>query len=253
MAHGLLATAAFEDIADHIAYIQDNRALLGPTGLPLFTLISALDNADLTANGVEDAARKLDQKLYDAEWYDTVFTDFLNALTRHLLAAAVTDTAKDVYATVDAYLTGESIRVHTAFADVMYQMSGQQTRLTAANVYDESAVLLGTIDWTGTGTGALTDGSRTNAYTGGNSLQWRIPTGKSVTSSSVTLTLELPDGTTEEKTITIVGSAGDTGDIGTHYSDVYVDLDSITINSGGANGNQAIIETVCDRDPALIS
>lgn len=253
MAHGLLATATFEDLADHIAYHQLNRESAAGTGLEMFLALSADDNADLTAVGVEDAARKVGQAIAAAEWYDTVWTPLLNALTRHMQATAVTDTAKDIYASIDAYLTGEAVRVHRAFADVMYLFSGQQNRLTPANVYDEAGIVLGTIDWTGAGTGSLTDGSRTSAYTGGNSLQWRIPTGKSVTSSSVTLTLELPDGTTEEKTITIVGSAGDTGDIGTHYSDVYVDLDSITINSGGSNGNQAIIETVCDRDPALIS
>lgn len=251
MANGLIPNANFQNVADHLAYIWLNKTLLGPSGLPIFTNLSALDNADLTAAAVEDYARKLDQELEAAAWYDTVFSNCLNALQKHVQAAAVTGTAKDVYATLAAYILGEDIRVHEAFNDIHYKVF--QAYINRLQVFDQADILLGTIDWTGSGTGTLTDGLTTDkTLTGGNGLRWRIPTGKSVTSSSVTLTLELPDGTTEEKTVTIVGSAGDTGDIGTPASDWYTDLDSIVINSGGANGNQAVIETVCDRDPALL-
>ncbi len=251
MAHGLIAEADFTAVADHLAYHWLQRDAMRSASLPLFGQLSAADNADLTAWGVEDAARRLDDKLYSEEWFNTVCTDFLNSLIKHLGAEAVTDTAKDAYASIDAYLTGEGIRVHEAFNDICYMALGAY--LTPANVFDQADKLLGTINWSGSGTGTLTDGVALSALTGGNSLQWRIPTGKAVTSSEVVLTLKPPTGPNVTETVTIVGSAGDTGDIGTHFDDLYTDLVSISISSGGANGNQAVIESVCDRDPALIS
>lgn len=253
MAHGLIASADFEAIADHIAYVWENKRTVQASGLPMFTQLSAADNADLTAAGVEDAFRRLDQVLYDAEWYNSLFFDALNALTRHFAAAAVTDTAKDSYADLDAYLVGEGIRVHKAIAEIYALYTGGVSALTPAQVFDRSAITLGTINWTGAGTGTLTDGSALSSLTGGNSLQWRIPTDKTVTSSVVVLTVKLPDGTNTTEEVTIDGEAGDTGDVGTHFDDIYTDLVSIAISSGGANGEQAIIESVCDRDPALIS
>lgn len=252
MAHGLIAATDLDGILDHIAYVWINKALLGPAGYPLGTAIDALNNLDLAAVNLADAGRQVDTKAAAAAWYDTLYQDLFNKITNHLQADGVTTTAKDVYDSLDEYLTGEALRVHTAFASAWYANMG--TRLSKANVFDASGLILGTIDWSGSGTGALTDGVSTDkTYTGGNGLRWRIPTGKSVTSSSVTLNLELSDGTNEEKTVTIVGAAGATGDIGTPATDWYVDLDSITVNSGGANGNQAVIETVCDRNPALLS
>ena len=252
MVHGLLPVGTFEDIADHIAYVWLNKALLGPPGLPMFALLSALDNADLEAAGVENAARILDQASEDTAWYNTLYSSFFNSIVQHLQAAAITETAKKVYASIDAYIVGEALRVHKAFSECYYQVFGAS--ITKGNVFDVSAILLGTIDWTGAGTGALTDGGTTDEdLTGGNPLQWRVPPTKSVTSSVVDLTLKKPDATTEVKRVTIVGSAGAVGNIGTPATDWYTDLVSISVYSGGANGSQAIIETLCDRDPALLS
>ena len=237
-------------IFDHLAYVWQNKALLGPGGLPMFGLLSALDNADVTAAGIEDAARIGDQRLEEAAWYDTAFQDLLNRIIKHLQAEAIAETSKVQYADIDAYLTGQAIRVHKAFADL--HLANLGVALSAANVFDAAGVILGTINWSGTGAGTLTDGAAVAVGTGGNDLRWRIPVGKSVTSSVVTLTLVLPDETTEEQAVTIVGAAGVVGAIGTPATDWYVDLESIVIESGGANGNQAVIETVCDRDPAEI-
>ena len=251
MAHGLLPVGTFEDISDCIAYQWLNKEQVGPSGEPIAMALSALDNLDLDAAGMIDIARQLDQAAHSAAWYDTLYASFFNSLVKHLQAAAVTDTAKDIYADIAAYILGETIRVHEAFNDAHYAALG--TYINRLQVFDKSAILLGTINWTGSGTGSLTDGGTTDeTLTGGNGLQWRIPTAKSVTSSVVDLTLKKPDATTEVKRVTIVGSAGAVGNVGTPATNRYTDLVSISIISGGANLDQAIIETLCDRDPALL-
>ena len=255
MAHGLIAQATFEDQVDDLAFVWLNKETIQVSGVPRYLALSADDNADLTASGVEEAGRVLDDKLEAAEWYNTLFTPYLNALVRHLQAAAVTDTAKTEYAGIDEYLVGEEIRVHIAFADVFYQFTGEVSRLTAAQVFDAADVSMGTCAWSGVGAGTFTDGSAIDSNAGGNSLAVRVTaTAGDDMTGVITATCTKPDETSEDKEITITSKVvGDIIDIGTHYDDIYTDVTTVSFDSGGANGDAVIIETVCDRDAALLS
>ena len=63
---------------------------------------------------------------------------------------------------------------------------------------------------------------------------------------SLTVTCTKPDNTTETKTITVTGSAGDVVAIGTS-ANIYVGVAGVAINSGGAADNLVKIRTKLDR------
>lgn len=241
----LITNLVAQGIIDRAAYIEKyiGDAIAG--GTAFYPRLSELDDPSVELV-IGPAAHALDLAITAGDFYSNLQGDLVNALLQHLQRAAETGETKAVYATIDAWLTAVAWRVPIQFSTLCYRTLGSY--LLAANVYDDVKTL-GSFAITGSGTGTYTDGvALDTVHSGGNNVEAVCTT--AVTSCSLTVTLTKPDATTEEKTITVVGAAGETVAIGS-ASDIYTNITTVTINSGGANLQTVTFRSVLDRALAL--
>lgn len=191
-------------------------------------------------------AHQVDLALAAGDCYNQVQAPLIDGLLLHLQKQPDEGETKAVYATIDAWLTARAFRVPVEFSALVYRRQGSY--LTAANVYD-SVKELGLLSMSGSGAGTFSDDDAEaydTVHCGGNNVEAYVPATKTATNINITLALTLPAGTSEEKTITVNGAAGTIVAVGAS-TDIYTAVTGVTVNSGGANGEQVAFRTKLDR------
>jgi hypothetical protein len=163
--------------------------------------------------------------------FDTIATDFITALDRHLASVG----------NINGRIVAQSLSVSKSFADYYRAKKGSTASLNPANVFQDTVVTgrTGTIS----GSGALTPATGT-AGTDIDKLlvqpvqyELEVTTQIGAGATVVTCTMKKLDGTTEPKTVNLLG--GDT--VGTKFnigtgSDKYVGCSALAVGAGAASG-----------------
>ena len=241
----LITDEIAQGLIDRIAYIEKNIAAAIAGGTGYYDRVTASDDPSVELP-LGQAAYSVDLAIASGAFYQSLQIELVQGLRQHLQRAPDTGETKAVYATIDEWLTAVEWRVPSWFNELVFRATG--SRLSTANVYDD-VVEMGTFAVTGSGTGEFTDGSALSAYAGGNELEAYVPAGKEATTVALNVTCQLPSGSTEVKQITVNGEAGTTVDIGD--GDIYTDITTVTIASGGSNGEQIKFRSKLDRELAL--
>lgn len=241
----LITDEIAQGIIDRIAYIEKNLAAAIEGGTGYYDRVTASDDPSVELP-LGPAAYSVDQAIASGAFYQSLQIELVQGLRQHLQRVPDEGETKEVYATIDEWLTAVEWRVPSWFNELVFRATG--SRLSAANVYDD-VVEMGTFAVTGSGTGTFTDGSALSAYTGGNELEAYVPADKTATNVALNVTCKLPSGNTEVKQITVDGAEGTTVDIGD--GDIYTDITAVAIASGGSNGEQVKFRSKLDRALAL--
>jgi hypothetical protein len=240
----LIGDAVAQGIIDRIAYIRKHVPAAASGGTTFYARVTGTDDPDVELP-LGDAAYNVDQLLEDLQAQQDELWD---GLVLHLARLSDTKAADAAYSSVDAWLTAREFRVPIQFSAFAYAKTGSY--LSKSNVYDDVKVQ-GVFTISGAGAGSFSAAAAEaidTVHTGGNNMEAVCTTG--VTSCSLTVTLTKPDGTSEEKTITVAGEAGDTVAIGS-ADDIYTAVTACTINSGGAEDEVVTFRSKLDRPLAL--
>ncbi len=227
-----IASADLLPILDSLGIMYDDLLALAATTEGTAINTGAGNNATrilaLTdISQVKDLATGFDAlKTSAASPYSTpseLFAPALSAIQRHVNG-------------LNAFLTTNSAKVSRSFADLWRSIYGASS-ISAANVFQEPAVVLASWTYTGAGTGTFsgTGGPLDMTLVAPSQLELII-TADIGASGVVSLTCVKSDNNTEVKTVNVGTSddVGDTLDVGTG-TDVYKDVSLIT-STGGTSG-----------------
>lgn len=240
----LIGDAVAQGLIDRIAYIRKTVGASVTGGTSFFARVTGTDDADVELP-LGQAAYDVDELLEDLQ---ANLGELWDALVVHLARISDTKLAAAAYTSVDAWLTARAFRVPIQFSAFAYERTGSY--LTKTNVYDDVKAQ-GVFSISGAGAGSFSAAAAVaidTVHTGGNNMEAVCTT--DVTSCSLTVTLTKPDGTSEQKTITVVGDAGDVVAIG-DSDDLYTAVTACVINSGGAADQVVTFQSKLDRALAL--
>jgi len=239
----LIEKATLDLLTDRAAYMEGNLAAAVAGGVDFGTTVLDTEDMDVVLP-MDDAAYAVDQRISGGAWMAGMMTELVRGLIAH--AQRLSGTKATAYDTLSALLTAVGTRAHIWFDAVQFRVTG--AHLTPALVYD-SVKTIGTYTGTGSGTGSFVHAVALSALTGGNNLVAVATT--TATAIVLDLTCKKPDGTTEVKRVTVNGDAGTSADIGTHGTNLYTDVPSGVIVTGGSNGQVVEVRSEEDRAPAL--
>jgi hypothetical protein len=245
----LIDNAIAQALLDKAAYERKYGALAITGGTDYYDILTASDDPSVELV-IGPAAQAQDQRNAAQDLVANRHAGLLNALLSHLQKAPDTGETKAVYSSIGAWLAAAAFRVHVMISEIHNEAFATLGYLPAAVVYDDVKEL-GRFTVSGAGAGAWSASGFAEIdtdHTGGNQLEAVCET--DCTSMSLTLTLTKPDETTEEKTITVAGDAGDVVAIGS-ASDLYIGVAGVAINSGGAAQDKVLVRTKLDRALAL--
>jgi len=238
-----IAKAVFDVIADRIAYIEGNIAAAIAGGTEFYPTVTGTDDPDVELP-MGQSAEDTDTEIAAETFKASLLNKLVQALRSH--AAYTSATKVTAYDSLSALITVLATRVHLWFDAVQYRVTN--AHITRALVYD-GVKTIGTYTGTGSGTGAFVHATALDALSGGNNLVAVATT--TATAIVIDYTCTLPDGTTEVKRATVNGPAGTSADIGTHGANLYTDVPSAAIVTGGAEGEIVEVRSEEDRAPAL--
>lgn len=238
----LITDGVAQGMVDLIA-ANERAAAAAMTG-GFYALLTASNDPDVeTVMG--KAADAVDLAIAGGNYYASVQGELYNALMQQLALVSQHDASKATYATMDAYLAARGWRVPIEFATVAARQGGS---IAKAYVFD-TVKEMGTFAVSGAGAGTFTDGvALDSTNTSGNNLEAYVAAGKSATNVALDVTCVLADNTTEVKSITVDVALDDTvrtvaiGD----GDDVYINISSVSITSGGVNGEQVKFRSKAD-------
>jgi len=243
-----------QEIVGRISYIEKHMAEALAGGTNFFDRLTA-DNPDdpSVLLPMADAAHRVDLVVASAAGAGNLQVELVNALLTHLQRQPETGETKVVYASIDAWLTAVAWRVPLWFSSLVYRATGAY--LSPANVYDDVKTQ-GVFTVSGAGAGAWSAAAAEAidaVHSGGNLLEAYVPAGSVATDVDLTVTCILPDETTEEKVINVnitaiaatrvVAIGGGT--------DLYIGVNTVTIQGGGLATEAITIRSKLDRAMAL--
>lgn len=241
----LISNAIAQLILDKMGYERKFGAAAVTGGTDYYAMLTASNDPSVELV-VGPAAQAQDLRNANSDLIANRHTGLLNALLQHLQKAPDTGETKATYQTIGAWLTAAAFRVPIFISQIHNEAFPTVGYLDKAVVYDDVKEL-GRFSISGAAAGAWSaEGFATidAVHTGGNQLE-AVCEG-TVVSCSLTVTATKPDGSSEDKTITVVGADAVAVAIGS-ATDIYTAVTAVIINSGGANGNKVKIRTKLDR------
>lgn len=241
----IISNAIAQSLLDKMSYERKAGAAAVNGGTDYYALLTASDDPSVELV-IGPAAQAQDLRNANADMVANRHTGLLNALLAHLQKAPDSGETKATYQTVGAWLTAADFRVPIQISEIHNEAFPTVGYLDKSLVYDDvkelgrmSISAAGIGAWSAVGFATI-DGT----HTGGNQLEALCE--GAVTSCSLTITATKPDGSSEQKTITVVGADGVAVAIGT-ADDIYTAVTAVIINIGGAAGNKVKIRTKLDR------